>query len=278
VQAIGNLLIVTAFEGSRTLLLDISDPAAPQPIAGGDFHSVDGTGTRREAYFTNAANGYVYYARKEDGGGVIVMDIHDPTAPVYAGDVASDGNGGYVFVKGDIAVTGESDFAAIYDISDLSDITEVARLDLVGDLDTAVPIGNVIVLSVDDDANDDQGSAIAPYATEPDAAAPRVTWVWPPDGSTMLPVTSRFGVTFDEMVDVRSAFAGSVRLYASGGDPDLTRVDGWVSAQENIVNFHPRCALAPDTEYVLEIPAGGVVDFNRNAVAEAFTATFRTAP
>ena len=278
VQAIGNLLVLTAFEGSRTLLLDISDPTVPQPIPGGDFHAVDGSGNRREAYFTNAANGYVYYARKEGGGGIMVMDIHDPTAPVFAGDVLTDGNGGYVFPKGDLAFTGESNFAVIYDISDLSSITEVTRLDLEGDLDTAVPIGNVVVLSVDDGANENQGSAIAPYATEPDTAPPRVTWAWPPDGSTMLPVTSRFGVTFDEMVDVQSAFPGSVRLYESSFDPDVGRVDAWISAQENIVNVHPRCELKPDTEYTLEIPAGGVVDFNGNAVTEPFVATFRTAP
>lgn len=276
VQAIGNLLVVTGFESARTALLDISDPAAPQPIPGGDFLATDAEGMPREAYFTNTTNGFVYYARKDSGGGVMIWDIRDPTAPAYSGSYRSDHNGGYVFVKDHYAFVGEGSSAGIYDISDHESITEVTRLDLEGDLDTATPIGNVVLLSVDADAVEDQGSSIAPWQTEPDTDAPQVTWAWPADGADNLPTTSRFGLTFSEMVDVQSAFAGSVRLYETGTDPDTTRVDGWVSAQENIVNFHPRCGLEPNTEYTLEVPAGGIVDFNGNAVAETFTATFRT--
>lgn len=276
VQAVGNLLIVTAAEGPRTALLDISDPAHPMPIPGGDFLATDGDGNPREAYFTNTAGGYVFYARKEGAGGVFVWDIRDPQSPAFAGEAISDGNGGYVFVKDDHAFVGESSFAAIYDISDLSDIREVTRLDLTGDLDTITPIGNLVVLSVDEGADPGEGSAIAPWQAEPDTQAPAVTWSWPADGATGVPTTSRVGVTFSEFVDVKSAWEGSVRLYETGEDPDATRVDGVVSAQEVIVNFHPRCPLKPATRYTLEIPAGGVVDFNGNAVAEPFTMTFTT--
>jgi hypothetical protein len=277
IQAIGNLLIVTSAEGPRTLLLDISDPEAPQPIPGGDFEATDGSGEPRDAYFTNVEGGYLYYARKEGGGGLFVWDIHDPESPGFAGEILSDGNGGYVFIKEGLAFVGESRFAAIYDVSDLSAITEVTRLNLEGDLDTASPLGNVVVLSVDDEAAEDQGSAVVPYATEPDTRAPVVSWVYPPDGATDLPRTSRFGVTFDEFVDVKSAFEGSVRLYETGTDPDETRVDGVVSAQEVFVNFHPFCPLEPGKSYTLEIPAGGIIDFSGNAVSETFTATFTTA-
>jgi hypothetical protein len=277
VQAIGNLLVVSAAEGARTALLDISDPEAPQPIPGGDFEATDGMGTPREAYFTNIEGGFIYYARKEAAGGIFVWDIRNPELPAFAGEILSDGNGGYVFLKEGLAFVGESSFAAIYDVTDLTAITEVTRLDLTGDLDTVTPIGNVAVLSVDDDADDDRGSAVAPYAMDPDTRPPVVTWAYPPDGATDLPPTSRFGVTFDEFVDVKSAWEGSVRLYRTDADPDEGRVDGVVSAQDVFVNFHPFCALEPGTNYTLEIPAGGVVDFNGNAVAETFTATFTTA-
>lgn len=276
VQAIGNLLVVTAAEGSRTALLDISDPANPQPIPGGDFEARDEHGEPREAYFTNTANGYVYYARKEGGGGLIVYDIRDPSRPLRAGGYTSDGNGGYVFVKDQFAFVGESSFAAIYDLSDLGDIREVARLHLEGDLDTVTPIGNVAVLAVDDKPEDDRATVIAPWATEVDATPPRVTWAWPADGATGVALTSRFGLTFNEFVDARSAWEGSVRLYEADTDPALTRVDGHVSAQENIVNFWPARPLRPGTRYVLEVPAGGVVDFNGNAVAEPFALSFTT--
>ena len=67
IQAVGNLLIVTASEGARTVLLDISDPENPMPIPGGDFIVRDSEGDQREAYFTNSAGGFVYYARKSSG-------------------------------------------------------------------------------------------------------------------------------------------------------------------------------------------------------------------
>ncbi|GAB5541802.1 MAG: hypothetical protein SangKO_015620 [Sandaracinaceae bacterium] len=278
VQVIGNLLIATAAEGPRTVLLDVSDPEDPQPLPGGDFLSTDGEGRAREAYFTNFVGGHVYYANKDGGGGLVVWDVRDPRAPAYAGSHISDGNGGYVFVQHDLAFVGESRFAAIYDVSDLSNITEVTRLQLEGDLDTVTPIGNVAVLSVDDDANPDQGSAVAPFATTPDAQGPAVRWTWPEDGATELRTTSRIGLSLDELIDVRSAHEGSVRLYRSGADPDAGRVPAVVSAQEAIVNVHPRCALAPNTEYTVEVMAGGIVDFNGNAIAETARFTFTTGP
>jgi hypothetical protein len=56
-----------------------------------------------------------------------------------------------------------------------------------------------------------------------------------------------------------------------------TRVDGHVSAQENIVNFSPKQMLRPGVSYTLEIPAGGVRDYSGNVIAEGFTSTFKTA-
>ncbi|MDQ3037945.1 MAG: Ig-like domain-containing protein [Myxococcota bacterium] len=273
IQAIGNLLIVTAAEGARTVLLDISEPEHPQPIPGGDFLAVDGDGLSPEAYFTTASGGYVWYALKDMGGGLMVVDIQDPSAPSFAGDLRSGGNGGYVFLHEQYAFVGESSVARVYDVSDLSDIQIVSELDLIGDLDTVVPVGNLAVLSVDAEAEPDRGSAIAPWRAEPDGTAPHVTWAWPVAGASALAPTSRFGVTFDEMIEVHSAWEGSVRLYRAGGTPDEGRVAGVVSAQETIVTFTPYCPLEPG-EYVLEIPAGGVRDVSGNAVTEAFTATF----
>ncbi|MBK6696805.1 MAG: Ig-like domain-containing protein [Myxococcales bacterium] len=276
VQAIGNLLVVTTAESPRTVLLDISNPKAPQPIAGGDFLAREAAdGAPREAYFSNFANGYVFYARKEAAGGLIVYDVRNPAAPLFAGVKPSDGNGGYVFVKDNLAFVGESSFAAIYDVSNLSAITEVKRLTLTGDLDTMTPIGNVVVLSVDDKADPNKGSAIAPYQTDVDTKAPTVTWAWPSDGAKGLPRTSRLGFTTSEPVDSASAWEGSVRLMkvtATGKE----RVPGTVSAQENIVNFSPLNQLDASSTYVLDVPVGGLADFNGNAITQPFSLTFTT--
>ncbi len=277
VQAIGNLLIVTAAEGPETILLDISSPAEPRPIPGGEYLAQDASGTPRGAYFTNISGRHLYYANKDSGGGIIVYDISNPRAPEHAGELISDGNGGYVAVQNGRAFVGESRFAAIYDIEDLDAITEVTRLDLEGDLDTITPIGNVAVLSVDADANDDEGSSVVPVASTPDSVAPTPGFFWPADGAENVDTRSRFGISFDEMIDVLSAHEGSVRLYRADAEtPDEGRVLTYVSAQESIINVHPRCALEPDTEYVLELPAGGVQDFSGNALAESVSIRIRT--
>lgn len=276
VNAVGNMLVVSAAEGPRTALLDISVPDFPQPIAGGDFEIVDGNGMIRESYFGNVGGGYVYYAIKNGAGGVLMVDIRDPGSPVLAGFYDSGGNGGYVFAKDDLAFVGESNFAGIYDISDPAAITQVATMDLPGDLDTVTPIGNVAVLSVDDEADPDQASAIAPYATEVDTVPPRVNWSVPGDGAQDLPVTSRFGVTFNEMVSPKSAWFGSVRLYQTGDDGEIVPVLGHISVQENVVNFVPQAPLDPGTEYTFEIPANGVADYNGNRTQEPFAITITT--
>ena len=277
VQAVGNLLIVTTAEGRRAVLLDISDPENPQPIPGGDFQILDEEGVPREAYFSNVSNGHVFFARKEGGGGLIVYDIRDPQNPTRAGSYTSDGNGGYVFIKDDLAFVGESRFAAIYDVSDYAHITEITRLNLKGDLDTITPIGNIAVLSVDDKAAPNEATSIVPFASAPDETPPSVDWIWPEDGATNLPLTSRFGLMFNEMTDVLSAFEGSVRLYEQGAStPDEGRVPILVSTQENILNVSPLEPLRPSTTYTLELLEGGIVDYSGNPLKETFRATFTT--
>jgi hypothetical protein len=277
VQVVGNLLLATAAEGPRNVFLDVSIPNGPQPIAGGDFSILDSLGQPRESYFSNWSGGYGFYAIKDGGGGVLIYDLHDPGNPQFYAENKSGGNGGYVFARdGQYAFVGESDVARIYDWSDPGNVTIFAELDLDGDLDTVTPIGNIAALSCDDEAVANQGTALAPWQTEPDSLAPIVDYVWPADGATTVSLTSRIGIGFSEMVEPRSAFAGSIRLYETGMDPATTRVDGFVSTQEHIVSFAPATLLDPGTQYTIEVTAGGVVDYNGNPVADTFTASFTT--
>jgi hypothetical protein len=276
-HAVGDLLVVTSSQESRTVLFDISDPADPQPIPGGDFELKDMQGVVQKAYFSTVSGGYIYYALKSGGGGLLVVDIHDPTRPVTVGERRSEGNGGYVFIKEQLAFVGETNFATLYDLSDLADIKDVGRLTLQGDQDTLVPIGNIAVLSVDDKAERDKATMLAPYATAVDTTPPEVTWSFPGDGATITP-SSRIGVTLSEMIDVQSAWEGSVRLYEEGVDPGLGRVDGHISVQEHIINFWPASPLERGKRYVFELPAGGVRDYNGNRLAVPFKLTVQVAP
>ena len=273
VFVMGNLMFVSSAEGSEAILLDISIPDSPQPIGGGRFSTVDSSGEAKESYHANTSGDLALFARKEGGGGVMVMDISDPTAPSYVADYLSEGNGGYVFFDEGYAFVGESSFATVYDLTQLPEITELGRGALPGDLDTFTPYGNVAVLSVDEDAEGEVASAVMPWTNAPDLTGPAVTRIVPADGETGVATTSRIGVVFNEMIEPSSVFPGSIRLTDADGNP----VEGWGSGQENIASYSPRADLSPGTTYTIEVMAGGILDINNNPTEVTTTATFTTA-
>ena len=273
VFAIGNNLLVTSAEGSGAEVLDISDPANPQAIPGGRFEATDSEGNPYEAYHGNLAGPWAMFARKEGGGGIMITDISDPENPTFVADVHSEGgNGGYVFYDEGFGFLGDSHWGIVYDLSDTDDIIEVGRGYLSGDLDTMTPYGNVAVLSVDDESIEGQSSAIMPWQNSPDITGPIPWHIVPSDGETNLPLTSRIGIGFNEPIEPSSAFAGSIRLYDSEGKA----IDGWVTAQENTVNYSPKTPLEPATTYYIEVLKGGVQDINGNTVTETITSQFTT--
>jgi hypothetical protein len=161
----------------------------------------------------------------------------------------------------------------VYDVRDLASPVLHGEAHLVGDLDTVTPYGNVALLSVDDDSEDDVATIVVPWATEPDTTPPEVWRVDPPDGATNVPVTARVGVGFNEIIEPSSVFAGSIRLYAEGG----AAVPGWGSGQDGIASYSPKEPLAAGTTYTIEVVAGGVRDASLNAVAETVRTSFTTA-
>ncbi len=283
VHAIGNLLAVFPSEGARTALLDIGDPADPRPIPGGTYVLSDGSLDRygrptvRNAYFAQLNGDRAFYARHLLGGGLITYDISDATNPRAIGNRESfefGGNGGYVYLKEDHAFVGLSGYGEIIDVRAPNlEMDREARIEMTGDLDTMVPIGNVIVASVDDDAIPDRASWVIPYELDPDTRAPVVNMVRPQDGEERVPLSARVGVTFDEFVDLATIFPGSFYVRAVGDEAPLP---GFYSGQEGAVNFWPAGPLDPDTEYEVVIPAGGAQDVSGNATTSAFRSTFRT--
>ena len=287
VHAIGTLLAIFPSEGSRTAFVDISDPGAPRPIPGGTFLLNDGTTDRlgptlRAAYFAHINGGRAYYARHVIGGGLIVFDIADPSAPSFLGSWESPdrfANGGYVFVMEDEAFVGLSAFGEIIDIADPSAPDRVARLDMVGDVDTLTPVGNVIVASVDDDAVSGEASLVYPWKRAPDTRAPVVNMVVPRDGAEPVALGARVGLTVDEPVELATVHRGSfyVRPIDEAGEPLGPPLEGQYSGQEGVLNFWPAAPLAPATTYEVVVPAGGLTDVSGNATAAPFRSTFRTA-
>lgn len=128
------------------------------------------------------------------------------------------------------------------------------------------------MLAVDDGADPGLATAMVPWQTAPDTDPPSAELHFPRDGDTWQALTSRIGVSFDEMVEHRSVFEGSFRVSTRRGD----LVPGSFNVQENIVNFTPDVPLLEDETYVVELPAGGIVDYNGNAMAETLRFSFST--
>jgi len=202
-----------------------------------------------------------------------MYDVSDPTDPTYVTDFLSDGNGGYVFYDEGFVFVGESSVGRVYDARDTSAVSLVGEVHLPGDLDTLTPFGNVVVASVDDEAEDDIASMVYPWTEAPDATPPEVLRIRPVDGATGVSPRVRVGVGFNEFIEPSSVFAGSIRLWDSSGAP----VDGWGSGQETIASLSPKDDLIPGETYTVEVMAGGIRDINGNALAETITSTFTVA-
>lgn len=275
VQVIGDLAVVSSGGLARTILYDLSDPEVFEPIAGGDFDTVDAVGEVRKYYFSNIGGHYGLFARNSNGGGPIVYDLSDPSNPTWVSDAPSvGGDGAYVFQQNDHLFLGDSNFGTVYDFSDPTAPTPIGEVNLQGDLDTVTPVGNVVVVSVDDGAASGQATAVIPWSTTPDTQGPRLGWARPPDGAVWVPTSTRIGVAMDEAIEPISAFEGSFRVWTAQGEP----VPGRFYVQDTLINFVPDAPLAAETTYVVEVPAGGLADGSGNRVQQSTWWSFSTGP
>lgn len=271
VWALGNYLVVGSAEQTRTAILDISVPYAPQAVPGGIFEHVDDDGHAVEAYHANVVGDWIFQARKEDGGGFLVYDWSNPLRVEYLGQYRTpDGNSGYVFYDEGQVFVGESEMGRVFDMHDPTSIEILGTAVIAGDIDTVTPFGNVAVFSSDDSAEPGRASAVVPWSTEIDLKGPTVLRIEPPDGAEAMPATTRVGVSFDEMVEPRSVFAGSIQVADASGDP----IAGWHSVQEGIVSFTPAEPLPAGAEIEVRVPAGGVMDANGNRTTDTVVSRF----
>lgn len=269
----GNVAMAASAGPSRVVMVDVSDPLDPLPIPGGDFDTVDAAGAPIGFYFANVGSRYGLFARSSDGGGPIVYDLTDPARPTLVSTTHTpDGDGGYLFQQNDHLFLGDSNFGTVYDFSDPAAPADVGTFTLKGDLDTVTPLGGLAVVAVDEKGDAGQASAIMPWSTDPDTTPPSPGMTSPVDGATNQALTSRIGVAFDEMLEPRSAFPGSVRVYTTDGVP----IEATFQVQENLLNVSPRAPLPDDATIVVELVAGGLVDVSGNALADDHTFRFST--
>jgi hypothetical protein len=273
VHVLGNLAMFSSLEGSRTLLMDMSDATAPSLLPGTEVSVSDVDGVERDYYFAEWVGNTALFARKESGGGFIAYAFDAQGRLAWAGEhYNSDGFGGHVRRQGERVFVGDSDFAGVYDIAARSAPVELGRAVLQGDLDTATPVGNVMVVAADKDAVAGQASAVVPFVGAPDRQGPQVELTSPANGAILQLPGSSIGVAFDEEVEFKSVFEGSIRVASEDGTP----VAGTFSLQGALVSFSPAEPLADDTTYSISVPAGGVVDPCGNPTTADFRAAFST--
>ncbi len=272
VHVVGTRALISSSGLARTAIVDVSDPLQPAPVAGADWSTEDANGDPRPFYFANLLGQYAVYARNGRAGGPIVYDLSDPDAPEWQGDAESGDEGGYAMRHEDVVFIGDSEAGRLYDLN--NDLALIGELALQGDLDTVTPVGNVLVASVDEGGVPGEGSVIMPWKTAPDTRGPVLELAIPADGDTFVATTARIGLSYNEAIARRSVHPGSVRLTDAKG----FAVDAAFHVQEGIVNISPTLPLLRDSEYRVEVAAGGVSDVSGNAVDDSVIWGFTTEP
>ena len=130
------------------------------------------------------------------------------------------------------------------------------------------PMGNLIYIGNDHGT----GSAFFCHQTGKDVTAPAIVKVYPADGATFQPVTSRISIAFSDYIDMRSVSSSTIAIRPAGGSP----LPGIYNHTFNTLSFGPDQPLAANTTYEIVIRAGGVKDVMGNAVASERIVRFST--
>jgi len=269
--AIGNLLAASSMEGEGYLTMDISDPKNPvlqtaRSLDAPDIYSIMVNGNK----ILSAGNG----ASGATGAGFLhVHNISDPARIDLLNEIEMGGRRGYVsFQDGFVHMGGGQQYTKI-------DIRNDAEYSIAGTAtsnlenrseDFATPLGNLVMVS-DDHGN---GSFVIPHQAEPDTRGPEVNMVVPANGAVNQALTTRVGLTFTDMIDLRSVNNSTFIVRPSGGAP----LNGKYSTQSGIVNFFPEAPLQKNTVYEIVVPQGGIKDWTGNATAVTFISRFTSSP
>jgi len=269
--AIGNLLVASSMEGEGYLTMDISDPKNPvvlatQNLGMPNIYSTMVNGNK----ILSAGNGA---SGTTDTGYLHVHNISDPSRIDLLNEIFMGGRRGYItFQDGFVHMGGGQQYTKI-------DIRNDAAYSIVGTAtsnivnrseDFATPLGNLVMVS-DDHGN---GSFIIPHQAAPDYTGPQVNMVSPPNNAVNQAFTTRAGLTFTDMIDLRSVNNSTFIVRASTGS--AAPLNGKYSTQTGIVNFFPSAPLQENTVYEIVVPQGGIKDWSGNPTATTFISRFTT--
>ncbi len=266
--AVGNLLVIGGLDVPGLAVLDISDPALPDPQSA--LRSID---FARGIYSVIVNGDKIYAATVPPNPSLAVWDIRDPTRLDFLDAVSIIDRGGYLTYQDGFVHVGAS-MQGFYkiDARNPAALTVAGHGDAFGvpsaDTDFVSVIGNFVVVGDDDGT----GTRIFPHQELPDTTPPRVNMVNPKTNAVAQAATTRVGLTFTDQIDLRSVTPETFVVRPVGG----AGLPGKYSGQLGVVNFWPDQPLVLDVTYEVEVPAGGIRDLAGNAIDQTFTSRFST--
>ena len=163
-----------------------------------------------------------------------------------------------------------------YDLSDLKNIKQTLRIpgrDTRWDDQFSCPIGNLILLADDQRVqNQYVGGVVAVHDSLPDNDPPTIDYIFPPNNSTELPLTTRIGISFSDWPEFATVNNSTFILRKKGGDP----VPGAWGCTYTTLNFSPDSPLEDNTEYEIVMAENGITDLIGNPLAATTVSTFST--
>ena len=234
--ALGNLLVVTTPKNHAGIAtLDISNPAQPVLL---DF--VNPAGSSYIGWFY----GQYAYLQKP----LRTYDVTtDPANIQQLGSFSTPSSeymsfgDGHLFLGG---LRGGSEGIWKYQITDPGSPRLVGRVpgrDDRWDDQFSVPVGNLVVVSDDQNVGGFVGSFVAVHATQPDIQPPLVSYVNPPDGALQQALTTRIALSFSDQVEFASVDRSSLIVRPLGGQA----LSGKWGYNQTVVTFWPDRPLVP---------------------------------
>jgi cytochrome c peroxidase len=260
--AVGNLLAATAMGEAGYVTFDIGDPKNPVLLTA--------VSAGAPSVYSSLVNGNVIYGAGTDEK-LYAFDITNPSQFTFIGSANINGRGGYLSFQDGYAHVGASkQYAKVNVSTPFNYVLEGTATSGINnrDEDFATVLGNLVVLSDDHD----NGSFIIPHQAQPDFTGPAVNMVVPADGAINQGTTSRIGLTFTDLIDLRTVNNATFIVRPLGGQS----LSGKYSGEMGIVNFSPDRPLQPETTYEIVVPANGIKDLAGNPAENTFAARFST--
>jgi len=267
--------LIFASDQSRTgvATYSLADPTSPVLL---DVLTDGGPGGYWPELWGGDGKLYAVFPYRENGNGIRVVDVTDPTDLRYLVDLPLPGNEAmYIQFQDEYAFVGDHkvDMRTFESVLFLDGDNTVRPNDGGVGIDTsqfALPLGNLLVTG---GIGTNQGMAIWAHQDAPDTRGPEVGFHVPEAGRTGYSVGAPVSVLIHETLDTTTLINGQTFIVRPLGG---SAIDGRITfAFDDILTFTPDQPLLADTTYEVVLPAGGIEDVAGNGM-EGYSFTFST--